>query len=93
MENQDFLFDAADTFSEKLAGQSGEISYDQSRVNTTNPFDKTKNQFNYEVYPVEPDDNAESDYGRKQSLDFDNQMENPNKIPIDTRALTMIDEI
>ena len=62
-------------------------------MNTTNPFDKTKNQFNYDIYPMEPDDNAESEFGRKPSLDFDNQLENPNKIPIDTRALTMIDEI
>ena len=68
-------------------------------MNTTNPFDKTKNQFDYDVYPMEPEDNAESHYNHRSDgvLDFDNQLEAPahnnNKIPIDVRALTMIDEI
>ena len=43
LENQDFLFEAADAYSEQRPAQSGELSYRQSNMNTTNPFDKTKN--------------------------------------------------
>ena len=66
--------------------------------NKTNPFDMTKNQFTYEVYP--PNHNGEcedNEENYRSNLDFDNQLDNknPNKniIPTDARALTMIDEI
>jgi hypothetical protein len=69
----------------------------ESSLMHSNPFDKTDNQFNYEVYPLEPDQNEESVYNNglnhRSAFDFENQIDEANKIPIDTRALTMIGEI